>query len=66
MNAAEPTASLLTAADVERLAEQRGLSMAEVCRRANVAPSIFSRWKSGACSPNLKSYSRIVEAASAA
>lgn len=50
---------LLTPADVEKLAERAGIPIAEVCRRAGVASSIFSRWKSGKTEPNLENYRRI-------
>ena len=32
-------------ADIEARASALGLSMAEVCRRANIHPTTFSRWK---------------------
>lgn len=53
---------LLTPADVERLARERGITMAEVCRRAGIATSIFTRWKSGLTAPNYKNYQRIMAA----
>jgi transcriptional regulator with XRE-family HTH domain len=51
---------LLTAADVEGLARTRGISMAEVCRRAGIATSIFTRWKKGLTRPNYGNYQRII------
>ena len=56
---------LLTPADVERMAQRAGVPLVEVCRRAGVAPSIFSRWKSGKTQPNLANYQRIRDAAEA-
>ena len=54
---------LLDPIDIERLAQRMGIPMAEVCRRAGVAPSIFSRWKAGKTEPNLDNYRRIRDAA---
>lgn len=50
---------LLTPADVERFARVAGLSMAEVCRRAQIAQSTFCRWKAGHSAPRLDVYTRI-------
>jgi predicted transcriptional regulator len=58
-------ADLLTPADIERLAQRAGIPIAEVCRRAGVAPSIFSRWKAGKTEPNLDNYRRIRDAVTA-
>jgi predicted transcriptional regulator len=44
---------LLVPSDVEDAAAKLGLSMAQVCRKAGVAPSTFSRWKAGLTSPTL-------------
>jgi len=52
---------LLTPADVERLARSLGITMAEVCRRAGVATSIFTRWKSGQTRPGYRNYQRIYD-----
>lgn len=51
---------LLTPADVEGMARTRGISMAEVCRRAGIATSIFTRWKKGLTRPNYGNYQRIL------
>jgi transcriptional regulator with XRE-family HTH domain len=40
--------------DLERRAKAKRLSIAEVCRRANVAPSTFARWKSGDSLPTIR------------
>jgi transcriptional regulator with XRE-family HTH domain len=56
-------ADLLSPQDIERLAATAGMSIADVCRRAGVAPSIFSRWKAGKTEPNLENYRRIRDAA---
>jgi predicted transcriptional regulator len=53
---------LLTPADIERLARKLGITMAEVCRRAGIATSIFTRWKSGLTSPSYRNYQRIIDA----
>lgn len=39
-------------ADIEARAEAAGLPIAEVCRRANVHPTTFSRWKRSARNPS--------------
>jgi transcriptional regulator with XRE-family HTH domain len=57
--------NLLGPADVERLARGLGLSMAEVCRRAGIATSIFTRWKSGLTRPGYRNYQRIMDAVQA-
>lgn len=53
---------LLSPAEVERLAGEAGLSMAEVCRRAGIAQSTFTRWKAGRTEPSIGVYRRIVQA----
>lgn len=53
---------LLTPADIERLARELGITMAEVCRRAGIATSIFTRWKGGLTSPSYRNYQRIIDA----
>jgi predicted transcriptional regulator len=57
---------LLTPADVERMAWEGRISIAELCRRAGVAPSIFSRWKAGKTEPSMENYRRIRDVAQAA
>ena len=52
---------LLTPADIERLARELGIPMAEVCRRAGIATSIFQRWKGGLTSPSYRNYQRIID-----
>jgi transcriptional regulator with XRE-family HTH domain len=53
---------LLSPADVERLAAQAGLTLKEVCSRAGIAQSTFSRWRAGKTSPTLDVYERLREA----
>lgn len=50
---------LLTPHDVEAKAKDAGLSIADVCKRAGIAQSTFSRWKAGRTSPTLTIYQRI-------
>jgi predicted transcriptional regulator len=50
---------LLTPTDIERLVRQLGIPIAEVCRRAGAATSIFARWKAGKTEPNPENYRRI-------
>jgi transcriptional regulator with XRE-family HTH domain len=48
--------------EIEAKAKAAGLSIAEVCRRARVAQSTFTRWKAGETSPTLRVYERLCEA----
>ena len=54
--------NVLTATDIEALAWKAGLSMAEVCRRAGLAQSTFTRWKAGKTEPTLDAYRRLYRA----
>jgi transcriptional regulator with XRE-family HTH domain len=56
-----PPPPLLSPGDIEARARSAGLSMAEVCRRADIAQSTFQRWKTGETEPNLAVYRRLVE-----
>src|SRR4051794_24907517 len=47
-------------ADLEKRAQQRGLSIADVCRSAGVARSTLMRWKQGATSPRVRVYRRVL------
>jgi predicted transcriptional regulator len=53
---------LLTPADIERLAREAGISLADACRRAGIAQSTFSRWKAGKTEPTLGVYRRLRDA----
>lgn len=53
---------LLSPADIERLAAEAGLTLKEVCARAGIAQSTFSRWKAGKTEPTLDVYRRIRDA----
>lgn len=44
---------------LEKRAKAVGLSMAAVCRRANVAQSTVTRWKQGTFDPRVKILARI-------
>jgi transcriptional regulator with XRE-family HTH domain len=57
---------LLSAADVERLADEAGLSVAELCKRAKIAHTTFYRWRTGRTSPSLDVYCRLQDALRAA
>lgn len=50
---------LLTALEIESKASESGLSMAEVCRRAGIAHSTFTRWKAGRTDPTLDVYRKL-------
>lgn len=51
----------LTADEFEALARGAGLSIAEVCRRAKVAPSTFHRWKGGESGLTIGSYVKLLD-----
>ena len=53
---------VMTAPEIEALAWKAGLSMAEVCRRAGIAQSTFTRWKAGKTEPTLDAYRRLCHA----
>jgi predicted transcriptional regulator len=57
---------LLSPADVERLADEVGLSVAELCKRANIAHTTFYRWRVGRTSPTLDVYRRLQDVLRAA
>ena len=50
---------LLTPTEIEQRAKSKGLSIADVCRRAGIAVSTFQRWKAGKTAPTLTVYQRI-------
>lgn len=50
---------VLSPQDVEAKARAAGLSITDVCKRADIAQSTFSRWKAGKTSPTLTIYQRI-------
>lgn len=50
---------ILTPRDIELLAHSRGLTISEVCKRADVSEATFYRWKSGDTEPLLAVYRRI-------
>jgi transcriptional regulator with XRE-family HTH domain len=45
------------------LAKARGLTIAQLCARAGIAHSTFTRWRSGRTSPTLDVYQRLVDVA---
>lgn len=51
--------SLLSPSEVEELAKKAGLPMYEVCRRAGIAQSTFTRWKNGSTTPGMGVYERL-------
>jgi transcriptional regulator with XRE-family HTH domain len=58
--------NLLEPAEIEALAGQAGFSMAEVCRRAGISQSTFTRWKAGRTEPTLDVYRKLHQAVSPA
>lgn len=51
---------LLSPGDIEARARLAGLSLAELCRRAGIAQSTFTRWKAGTTEPTLSVYRRLL------
>jgi hypothetical protein len=63
--AAPPSQMTLSAADVESLAAGYGMSIARLCRQANVALASFYRWRSGG-NVKLTTYDKLLTALDAA
>ena len=57
---------MLTPADIEAKAVEMGLTMGEVCRRAGIAHSTFTRWKAGRTEPTLDVYRKLRDVVAAA
>lgn len=49
-------------ADIETRAQAAGLSIADVCKRADIALSTFYRWKAGKTAPTLTICQRLLDA----
>lgn len=49
----------LPVSEIESMAKARGLSIAQVCRLANVNQSTFQRWKDGAV-PQVPTYNKVI------
>lgn len=48
--------------DLEKRAESAGISISELCQKANVARSTFTRWKNGTSSPTLSIIAKLESA----
>jgi predicted transcriptional regulator len=53
-------ADLPTPQDVEILAVQADMSVAQACRDAGVSPAVFQRWKRGDTTPTLRTLEMIL------
>lgn len=51
--------TLMTPTDIEKSARAAGVTMRFVCAAAEIAPSTFTRWKSGTSEPTLAVYRRL-------
>lgn len=51
---------------IEAQAKAVGVSINQLCRRAGVARSIFTRWKAGITSPSVENVNRLIAALKAA
>jgi transcriptional regulator with XRE-family HTH domain len=56
------TSHVLTPLEIEARAHAAGITLREVCKRAEIALSTFYRWKAGKTAPTLTVYSRICAA----
>jgi hypothetical protein len=54
---------LLSPEDIERLAVEAGITIIELCKRADIAHTTFYRWKSGRTCPSIDVYERLRNAA---
>lgn len=52
---------LLSATDIETRAKAAGLSIGDICKRADIALSTFYRWKAGKTNPSIEVYRRLCE-----
>jgi len=51
---------------IEDAAKAKGLSIASVCRRADIDPTAFQHWKAGKRMPNLGTVQKMIDAIEAA
>ncbi len=51
-----------TAAEIEARAKCNGLTVRDLCQRAGVAHSTFTRWRAGKTQPTLDVYTRLLDA----
>jgi predicted transcriptional regulator len=51
---------LLSPQEIERMAAEVGMPLAELFRRAGIAHTTFYRWRAGQTEPTLTVYRRIV------
>jgi len=51
-----------TPAAIEDAARARRISIASVCRRADIDPTAFQKWKAGKGSPNLSTIQKMIDA----
>lgn len=57
---------LLSPTEIERLAAEAGLTINDLCKRAEIAHTTFYRWKAGRHTPGLKVYRKVCAALRAA
>lgn len=55
-------AGLDLVADLEERASKAGLTLLELCARANVAHTTTARWKAGKTEPTFRIYRKLLEA----
>lgn len=49
--------------EIESALRQRGKSVADLCREADIARSTWDRWKRGETAPNFKTWETVLAAA---
>ena len=53
---------LPTASSIKERARKAGLTVAQLCRDAGLAPSILNRWDAGETSPSIANVARLLDA----
>jgi transcriptional regulator with XRE-family HTH domain len=53
---------ILSPIEIERLATGAGITLAELCRRAEISYSTFYRWRETRTTPSIDVYARLLKA----
>lgn len=54
--------NLPTPQEIEHMAVDAGITVAQACREANLSPAVFHRWKRGISSPTLENLNKLITA----
>lgn len=60
-----PTMQLPTPAEIEAAADAKGLTIAALCRRADIDAATFRRWKAGDGTPTMATVQKMLDAITA-